>query len=134
MTKAHIHKPINNVGHIESPILLTAAFLPTNVNILPWPFEASLTASVAIAMSIRSIVVLLGALWGACVAAREQYILNPTTVAPSPTALARAHGYSHIGCWNETVGLRGNEGVRALAGGKNVRLGDYDVVPCSGSI
>lgn len=74
-------------------------------------------------MSIRSIAISFAAVWGACAAAtREQYAFNPTTVAPSPTALAGAHGYSYVGCWNETVGFRGSGGVRAMAGGNNVSL------------
>ena len=71
-------------------------------------------------MSIRSTLVLVCALLGASVTAKDQYIFKPTSAAPSATPLAGAYGYTYIGCYNETVGFRGSYGARALEGGKTV--------------
>ena len=40
----------------------------------------------------------------------------------SSTAVAAAgsNGYSYIGCWNETTGIAGTSGARALPNGKMV--------------
>ena len=72
-------------------------------------------------MSVRSILLSLGALLGACVSAKDQYVFKPTAAASSAIALAGGHGYTYVGCWNETVGFRSNDGARALGGGKSVR-------------
>jgi len=52
--------------------------------------------------------------------AQDTSIVNPTTAAPSATALAASNGYSYVGCYNETVGIPNTDGARALTGGMNV--------------
>jgi len=52
--------------------------------------------------------------------AQDASIVNPTTAAPSATALPSAHGYTYVGCWNETVGVASADGARALSGGTSV--------------
>lgn len=43
-----------------------------------------------------------------------QSIVEPTTAAASATALASAYGYTYAGCYNETTGIAGAGGARAL--------------------
>lgn len=38
------------------------------------------------------------------------------------TAAAGTNGYTYAGCWNETTGVEGTTGARALSGGKMVQL------------
>lgn len=72
-------------------------------------------------MSIRSTLLLAAAFLGVlAAAAKDQYVFKPTAAAPEAVAVPEAHGYSYIGCWNETVGFRRNGGARALAGGRDV--------------
>lgn len=47
---------------------------------------------------------------------------------PSPAAKGtqpgpNTNGYTYVGCWNETTGIRGSGGVRALANGGMVSRG-----------
>ena len=51
---------------------------------------------------------------------QDTSIINPTTAAPSATPLPSAKGYTYAGCWNETVGVTGASGARALSGGMQV--------------
>ena len=54
----------------------------------------------------------------------SQSIVNPTTAVASvlATPVAGGSGYTYLGCYNETVGIAGAGGVRALSDGKNVGL------------
>ena len=78
-------------------------------------------------MSIRFTFLTLAALLGAIVSGNDQFVYKPTSTTPSPTALPEAHGYAHIGCWNETTGFRANGGARALRGGTNVSASLDDI-------
>lgn len=62
------------------------------------------------------------------VRAQDTSIVYPTTAAASATVLTGGHGYAYIGCWNETTGIPGAGGARALSGGSEVRLlSEYSV-------
>ncbi|RMY39179.1 hypothetical protein D0865_12898 [Hortaea werneckii] len=66
-------------------------------------------------MSLRSMLPLSFALLACLAAAQDTSIINPTTAAPSVTALPSAHGYTYAGCWNETVNVPNSGGERALS-------------------
>ena len=73
-----------------------------------------------LAMSALSSLLFCYAYIVAVVAGQLQSVLKASAAAPSATALAGAHGYTYIGCWNETTDFRSNNGARALTGGKDV--------------
>ncbi|TKA83721.1 hypothetical protein B0A55_00271 [Friedmanniomyces simplex] len=64
------------------------------------------------------------------VLAQDASIVNPTTAAPSATALATAKGYTYVGCWNETVGVANSNGARALSGGMTSANNTMTVSSC----
>ncbi|KAK3116471.1 hypothetical protein LTR53_003135 [Teratosphaeriaceae sp. CCFEE 6253] len=64
------------------------------------------------------------------VLAQDVSIVNPTTAAPSATALAASNGYAYVGCWNETVGVANSAGARALTGGMTSANNTMTVSSC----
>lgn len=44
----------------------------------------------------------------------QQSIVYPTTAAASATPLPSLYGYTYAGCYNETTGIPGAGGARAL--------------------
>lgn len=50
---------------------------------------------------------------------------SPSTASSDSTPGAGSHGYTYIGCYNETTSIAGAGGVRALAGGEMVTLFSY---------
>ena len=85
-------------------------------------------------MFLRSIllflcVIFVGVLGAIAGKEQEQSIIKPTKAAPPARVQGAAHGYTYIGCWNETVGFESNGGARALAGGKEVGDRSWTVVP-----
>ena len=77
-------------------------------------------SALAAAMSALSPLLFLVIYLTALAAGQDQAVLQPTSPAPAPTALAGGFGYSYIGCWNETDGYESSRGRRALAGGRYV--------------
>ncbi|KAK4556142.1 hypothetical protein LTR86_006839 [Recurvomyces mirabilis] len=74
-------------------------------------------ASATSSPSLSSIALLLIPFFTNLVRAQQPSIVNPTTAAPSATALPSASGYKYVGCWNETVNVANSDGARALTGG-----------------
>lgn len=62
--------------------------------------------------------------------AAQQTIVNPTTAAPNAGPLPTGiDGYTYAGCWNETTGIPGGGGARALQQGQTVSC--ISRIPCS---
>lgn len=47
-------------------------------------------------------------------------LLNPSLAATSAVIGTGSNGYTYAGCYNETTGVTGSSGVRALTGGSMV--------------
>lgn len=59
-------------------------------------------------------------LLAALATAQTTSIIYPTTAAPSATIVPGLHDYQYAGCWNETTGIPGSGGLRALNNGNTV--------------
>jgi hypothetical protein len=57
-------------------------------------------------------------------------IVYPTRAASSASTLQSGFGYKYMGCYNETSGVSGSGGVRALSGGSDVQTNLMDVGTC----
>ncbi|THW96498.1 WSC-domain-containing protein [Aureobasidium pullulans] len=52
------------------------------------------------------------------------------TSAVAASIAAGSNGYSYVGCWNETTGIEGTAGARALSGGKMESVDTATVEAC----
>ena len=52
------------------------------------------------------------------------------TSAVAASIAAGSNGYSYVGCWNETTGIEGTSGARALSGGKMESVDTATVEAC----
>jgi hypothetical protein len=53
-----------------------------------------------------------------------------STSSIAAIAAAGSNGYSYMGCYNETVGVEGTTGARAITGGKMETGNDTTVAAC----
>lgn len=57
-------------------------------------------------------------------------IVYPTRASSGASTLPTGFGYKYMGCYNETSGVTGSGGVRALSGGSEVQTNLMDVGTC----
>lgn len=80
---------------------------------------AAVTMFCTLSLSVKAL--LVSVLLANLSQAQSPTIVYPTTAASTATPLPSAHGYTYIGCYNETTGIPGAGGARALSGGNSVR-------------
>jgi hypothetical protein len=57
-------------------------------------------------------------------------IVYPTRASSGASTLQTGFGYKYMGCYNETSGVAGSGGVRALSGGSEAQTNLMDVGTC----
>ncbi|KAI1356856.1 WSC domain-containing protein [Xylaria sp. FL0043] len=105
--------PLLSLILISSPILPQATAQPPSSNTSPSSSSSSVSTSATSTSTSTS-------------------TPSPTSTPPLQIPSGSASNYAYAGCWNETYGLAGTTGLRALDGASEVLPGEMTVEKCLG--